>query len=497
MYETAHRSDGSTVDMHFPCGDGGRPFSSPGNLRSAMQTVTIDRNQDTSLALTLAEKLTPAQAVPAGGTCQQGNPAESAHVKQVKIKSEVLSKFWGRDMYVAATVLLPWDYDDAANAGKRYPVVYSQGHYSTGVPFGFSETATTGLSGWWRDPANPKMIGVSFRTENPFYDDSYVVNSPNLGPYGDAINDELIPKLDSMFRTIARPYARALTGGSTGGWITVANQIFRPDLFGSAWSGYPDSLDFNAHQTVDLYNANSAYVEDNGDVIPSSHTYNIATGVDTVTLTMPQENHYELAVGNRSRSQVGQWDIWNAAFGAQGANCYPLEPWNKVTGAIDHGAVDKWKAMDMSEVLTDHWATLGPVLRDKLHIWVGTQDTYYLNEGVKAFQDTVERLSGSTNYATFTYGPGQPHGYTPYASTQAMLTDIAQLHHGAHPARGAARSRPLGRPRQPLGGRVGAQLRHADAGAPGDHRRRGRRLHAHRQSGRLGLRHGVQLPVEA
>jgi hypothetical protein len=425
VYEVAHRSDGSTVDVHFPCGDGGRPFSSPGNLRSAMQTVTIDRNQDTSLALTLAEKLTPAQAVPAGGTCQQGNPAESAHVKQVKIKSEVLSKFWGRDMYVAATVLLPWDYDDPANAGKRYPVVYSQGHYSTGNPFGFSETATTGLSGWWRDPANPKLIGVSFRTENPFYDDSYVVNSPNLGPYGDAINDELIPKLDSMFRTIARPYARALTGGSTGGWITVANMIFRPDLFGSAWSGYPDSLDFNAHQTVDLYNANSAYVEDNGDVIPSSHSYNIATGVDTVTLTMPAENHFELAVGNRSRSQVGQWDIWNAAFGAQGANCYPLEPWNKVTGAIDHGAVDKWKAMDMSEVLTDHWATLGPALRDKLHIWVGTQDTYYLNEGVKAFQDTVERLSGSTNYATFTYGAGQPHGYTPYASTQAMLTDIA------------------------------------------------------------------------
>jgi hypothetical protein len=424
VYETAHRSDGSTVDVHFACGDGGRPFSSPGNLRSAMQTVTIDRNQDTSLALTLAEKLTPAQAVPAGGTCQQGNPAESAHVKQVKIKSEVLSRFWGRDMYVAATVLLPWDYDDPANAGKRYPVVYSQGHYSTGVPFGFSETSTTGLSGWWRDPASPKMIGVSFRTENPFYDDSYVVNSPNLGPYGDAVNDELIPKIDSMFRTIARPYARALTGGSTGGWITVANMLFRPDLFGSAWAGYPDSLDFNAHQTVDLYNADNAYVEDNGDIIPSSHSYNTTTGVDTVTLTMPNENHYELAVGNRSRSQVGQWDIWNAAFGAQGANCYPLEPWNKVNGTIDHGAVDKWKAMDMSEVLTDHWATLGPVLRDKLHIWVGTQDTYYLNEGVKAFQDTVERLSGSTNYATFTYGPGQPHGYTPYASTQAMLTDI-------------------------------------------------------------------------
>src|SRR4029079_15909162 len=159
------------------------------------------------------------------------------------------------------------------------------------------------------------------------------------------------------------------TGGSTGGWITVANMIFRPDVFGSAWSGYPDSLDFNAHQTVDLYNAGNAYFEANGDVIPSSHKFTTTTRMHTETLTMPDENHYELAVGHRTRSQVGQWDIWNAAFGAQGANCYPLEPWNKVTGAIDHGAVDKWKAMDMSEVLKANWATLGPVLRDKLHIW--------------------------------------------------------------------------------------------------------------------------------
>src|SRR3954464_2757067 len=169
VYETAHRSDGSTVDVHFPCGDGGWLWESPGNLQSAMRTVTIDRTKDPALALTLDTKPPPAQRVPPGGTCQQGNPAESAHVKQVKIKSEALSRFWGRDMYVAATVLLPWDYDDPANTGKRYPVVYSQGHYSTGVPFGFSETATTGLSGWWRDPANPKLIGVSFRTENPFY----------------------------------------------------------------------------------------------------------------------------------------------------------------------------------------------------------------------------------------------------------------------------------------------------------------------------------------
>ncbi len=436
VYETAHRSDGSTVDVHFPCGDGGDLWSSPGNLQSAMKTVTIDRNQATDLPLTLDTKLTPSQPVPAGGTCQQGNFTESAHVKHIKIKSEALSRFWGRDMYVGADVLLPWDYDDPANAGKRYPVVYSQGHYPGNAPFGFSETATTGLSGWWRDPANPKMIGVQFRTENPFYDDSYVVNSPNLGPYGDAINDELIPKLDSMFRTIARPYARALTGGSTGGWITVANQIFRPDLFGSAWAGYPDSLDFNAHQTVDLYNADNAYFEPNGDVIPSSHSYNMTTGVDTVTLTMPDENHFELANGNRSRSQLGQWDIWNAVFGAQGSNCYPLEPWNKVTGAIDHGAVDKWKPMDMSEVLTDHWATLGPVLRDKLHIWVGTQDTYYLNEGVKAFQDTVDRLSGSTDYATFTYGLNQPHGWNMFGTTQAMLQTIANYIAAHTPAPG-------------------------------------------------------------
>jgi|GEM_PF-93749 len=424
-YETAHRSDGSTVSVHFPCGDGGSPWRSPGNLESDMQTVTIDRSQPTQLALDLTTKLQPSQPVPAGGTCQQGNVPESAHVKHVKLRSAKLSAFWGRDIYVAADVLLPWDYDDPANADRRYPVVYLEGHYTTSTPYSFKEDGSTAFSAWWQDPASPQMIVVQFRTENPFYDDSYVVNSPNLGPYGDAVNDEMIPKIDADFRTIAEPYARALTGGSTGGWITVANMIFRPDLFGSAWAGYPDSLDFHAHQILDLYDSANAYQTPAGDLRPSSHLFDPMTGVDTVTLTMADENHFELAVGNRSRSLVGQWDIWNAAFGAQGANCYPLEPWDKVSGAIVPGAVDRWRGMDMSQVLRDNWDTLGPVLRGKLHVWVGTQDTYYLNGGVTALQNTIQALSGSSTYAQFRYGEGAKHGYSPYPSTQDMLTDIA------------------------------------------------------------------------
>jgi enterochelin esterase-like enzyme len=438
VYETVTRSDGSTVTVHFPCGDGGNPWRSPGNLQSAMQTVTIDRSKDTTIALDLDTKLAPAQAVPAGGTCQQGNTPDTTHVKHVKLRSDKLSRFWGRDMYVAADVVLPQDYFDAANAQKRYPVVYNQGHYSTRNPFGYSETDTTSsFNAWWKDPASPKMIAVQFRTENPFYDDSYVVNSANLGPYGDAVNDELIPALDAQFRTIAQPYARALTGGSTGGWIGVANQIFRPDVFGGSWSGYPDSLDFNAHQTVDLYGAKNAYTEEDGSTIPSSHNYDIPSGTDTVEVTMPDENHYELAIGNRSRS-MGQWDIWNAVFGAQGANCYPLEPWNKVDGTIDHASTNLWKPFDMSEYLTANWSKLSPTLRGKMRIWVGTEDTYYLNEGVKAFEETVNKLSGTTDFATFTYGKGAPHGYTPYASTADMLTEIAAAFEANTPAPGTA-----------------------------------------------------------
>ena len=255
----------------------------------------------------------------------------------------------------------------------------------------------------------PKMIIVTFRHETPYYDDSYAVNTANLGPWGDAINDELIPYIDSQFNTIAKPYARIQQGGSTGGWESIANVIYRPDLFGACFSSYPDSLDFHRHQAIPLYDSASAYEYDNGSSIPSIRT--CEDGPEEILASVFQENHWELTYGTNTRSYL-QWDVWDVVFGAQGLNSYPLVPWDKVTGEIYPDAVEYWKTFDLSNWVTSNWEgklNLGEVLKNRLFVYVGTCDDYYLNEGVQFFQQAVE-AKGGAGWANFTYIEGAPHG---------------------------------------------------------------------------------------
>ena len=97
------------------------------------------------------------------------------------------------------------------------------------------------------------MIIVHFYHPTPYYDDSYAVNSENCGPYGDAIREELIPYIEENYRIIREPWARILFGCSTGGWISLALQVFHPDFFGGTWTMAPDPVDFSALQLINIY----------------------------------------------------------------------------------------------------------------------------------------------------------------------------------------------------------------------------------------------------
>ncbi|KAI1432823.1 Alpha/Beta hydrolase protein [Xylaria sp. CBS 124048] len=417
-YQTAKRSDGSMIRLAFPCGDGAPDVDEVGSLTTSAMNLEVHGGPQT-IKLTF-DSVTPPEnftGMEVGG-CSQGNYADTAQLKHVKIKSEKLSQFWGRDMYVGANILLPAGYD-AADKDTRYPVLYNQNHWSGGQgAYGYSTNATfaaewdkgviSGTNGAPDRPA-PKLIIVAFRHEAPYYDDSYAVNSANLGPYGDALNEELIPYIDEKFNTIAKPYARIQDGGSTGGWESIASVIFRPDLFGACFSSYPDSLDFRHHQDIALYTNKNAYQNANGDSIGSIRTFENDTEI--VLVTVAQENHWELVFGTNSRSSL-QWDVWNAVFGVQGLNGYPLEPWDKVTGEIYPEAVEFWKEMDLSHYVGSNWGgvkNLGAVLRGRIFLYVGTHDNYYLNEGVAAFEQRVNGLGGP-HWANVTIEAGQVHG---------------------------------------------------------------------------------------
>lgn len=197
VYETVTRSDGSVVTVRFPCGDGGLPFGGPGSLYSELTNVTISGDDQTIQLMfdnvTAPEDFTGSEI----GGCSQGNYEDWGQIRYVKIRSAAVSDFWGRDMYVGANVLLPAGYDES-DTETRYPVIYHQGHWpADGGLYGYGPSATRPadlefIEAWdngtvtnTTDPA-PKLIIVTFRHENPFYDDSYAVNTANIGPYGDA-----------------------------------------------------------------------------------------------------------------------------------------------------------------------------------------------------------------------------------------------------------------------------------------------------------------------
>ena len=431
-YETNHRADHSVVQVHWPAGDGGDIWHSPGNVYSTPQTVTVDPRRSQTIALDLTHLITPTDPVPVGGTAQQGNPADSAHVRHLKIRSTLLSRFWGKDVYIGANILLPEGYDQPANGHVRYPMEMHTGHFPTSNPHLFSETLDDqyGFSTWWVSAEATRFISVEIRTENPFYDDSYQMNSANLGPYGDAVNHELVPAIDKAFRTIGQPWGRVVTGGSTGGWVSAATLVKYPDLWAGSWSGYPDALDFHGHQVIDVYNDPNAYfVENPWERVPRPAARQ-TTGDSQWTIE--QENHYELAAGSHGRSQ-GQWDVWAAVFGPQARDGYPAPIWDKQSGVINHTVAAYWREhFDLSAILTSTWATLGPQLTGRMHFYVGSEDTYFLNDGVALFERATNDLHSPPTQFQFIYGFEQPHDWYP-ASVPDIFTTMADFIAGHAP----------------------------------------------------------------
>ncbi|MFC2170332.1 alpha/beta hydrolase-fold protein [Acidobacteriota bacterium] len=256
------------------------------------------------------------------------------------------------------------------------------------------------------------MIAVTFQHPCPYYDDSYAVNSPNVGPYGDAILEELIPYIEEHFRIIRKPYARVLSGGSTGGWESFALQVFHPDFFGGTWSLCPDPLDFRYYQIVNIYENKNAYYRDDYEWLKVERP-DIRKTDGSIDFMMKDENFYEYVVGDKSRGG-GQWDIWEAVFGPIGEDGYPKPIWDKLTGEIDHEVAEYWKEnFDLRYYLEKNWSWLGPKLAGKLHIYTGDMDNCYLNNAVVLIEEFLEKTTEPYYDGVVVYGDRQPHCWGP------------------------------------------------------------------------------------
>jgi len=397
IYTRFKRADGHTVWLHMDHWEGQDWKRSPGNIYGKPVKIHFDPHSTTPIRLLADHVISPIKL-----------PADTKYVKRFRIKSAILSRWWGHPIYLGATLLLPRGY--ASHPDVHYPVIYEQGHFSLHAPMGF-DWPRSGFRNFWLADDTPRVIVVTLQHPSPYYDDSYAVNSANNGPYGDAIQKELVPAIESRFRVIGQPWARILTGGSTGGWISVALQVFHPDFYGGSFASCPDSLDFRYHQIVDIYRDKNAYYVQHGWVRVERPDTRKIDG--NITSMMKDENHYELAAGDHSRSG-GQWDIWEATFGPVGHDGYPQRIWNKRTGVIDHRVAAYWKThFDLRYYLKTHWPALGPKLTGKLHIYVGDMDTYYLNMGVHMMDAFLKQADHPKADATVVYQPMAPHCWGP------------------------------------------------------------------------------------
>jgi len=408
VYSKFTRADGHVLWMHDDQWEGQQWNRSPGNLYSEVRQVRLDPAKGGAVTL-VADKVIPPVTV----------PPDTPWVRRFKFQSPSLTAFWGRPVYLGATVLLPRDYGTSTIS---YPVNYAQGHFSLRAPMGFEEGNAVHRE-WVRDDF-PRMLVVTFQHPTPYFDDSYAVNSVNVGPYGDAIMQELIPEVEKRFRVIREPYARVLSGGSTGGWEALALQIFNPDFFGGTWSYCPDSVTFTDVEGINIYkDENAFYKQFEWRRAPTVNSREIN---GQVRLTSQQRNYFELVNGTKGRSGE-QIDIWSAVFGPIGKDGYFEPLFDKRTGVVNPKVAEYWRDhYDLLEHLKRNWTTVGPKLIDKLRIYTGDVDTYYLDNAVRDLERWMKTTENPHYEGYFLYGDQKPHCWSGPGTQIDRLREMAQ-----------------------------------------------------------------------
>jgi hypothetical protein len=417
-YETFHLANGHTLKLPPDKGEGQKWNLKPGNLYSVPQQISINPQKDEMIKIELNKKIPP---IP--------QPKDTTYVKHIRIQSKLLSEFWGRPMYLGAHVLLPEGFDE--HPESHYPLCVFHGHFPYDFG-GFREippdlnqepvySQRFDIHGYniiqeiyayefykeWTGPDFPRMIIIEIQHPTPYFDDSYAVNSANMGPYGDAITYELIPYIEEKFRGIGEGWARFLYGGSTGGWEALAVQIFYPDEYNGCFAACPDVVDFRAFTLVNIYeNKNAYYFDGVWKHVPRPRS---RTTKGEVICTLEEVNHKELVLGTKGRSG-GQRDVWLTLFGPVGEDGYPKHLWDKMTGEIDSSVAEYMREnWDLRYILERDWKKLGPKLKGKIHIYCGDMDNSYLNNAVYLMEEFLESTTDPYYDGVVEYGDGAGH----------------------------------------------------------------------------------------
>jgi S-formylglutathione hydrolase FrmB len=341
---------------------GGRTIGgSPGNLYSETRKIEIDPAVEQTIELVCDQiVLEPVFK-------------DTDRVKEVKVRSNLLSDFMKRPTHMRAAVILPEEYDKEPE--RRFPVFYEVPGFGGGIQGMSGSTTSRGTS---RDgePFIMVILDPGCPTGHSVFADS-----DNSGPWGKALTTELIPEVEKRFRAIPHPWARFVGGHSSGGWSSLWLQVAYPDFFGGCWSTAPDPVDFRDFQRIDIYKVGAnMFTDEAGEPRP------LARAGNRPSIMYRRFSDMERPIRGE---QLGSFE---AVFGPKGPDGEPAKLWNRDTGAIDPKVAEAWKRYDIGLILRTKWPELAPRLRGKLHVYMGDSDTFYLEGAVKLLQKDLREL---------------------------------------------------------------------------------------------------------
>ena len=368
----------------------GSRINAPGNLYSKVKSININKDQE--IYFRLEQEIPPLKL------------ADHKFVKLVDIRSDTLSNWWGKPVRLKASVLLPSGYFD--NPEKLYPVRYNVAGYGgryNRVNQQVREQSK--FSQWWFSGEAPQVINVFLDGEGPF-GDPYQLDSENNGPYGYALIHELIPYIEDTHRGLKTAESRFVDGCSTGGYVSLALQIFYPDFFNGAFSYSPDAVEFENYQTINIYKDQNAFYNEWGNPRPVARDI---TG-DPIIL-MRQFIQLENVQGSsgtylNSGQQIG---AHTALYGPRGENGLPAPLFDPHSGEIDRNVAEYWKKYDLKIYLQENWNEIGPRLQGKIWIWMGDMDHFILNPATRALDAYLKSTTDPKSDAEIIFEPMQGH----------------------------------------------------------------------------------------
>jgi enterochelin esterase-like enzyme len=310
-----------------------------------------------------------------------------------ELESPLLTRFWGRPVKIKAWVILPPGY--AAHAGEKYATAYWTHGFGGDINGGLVE----GLRLYERMKSGkmPPMFWVMLDESLPQGTHEFA-DSVNDGPWGSALTTEFIPGLEQKYRMEAKPAGRLLNGHSSGGWATLQLQVNYPKIFGGTWSTSPDPSDFHDFTNVDLYAPDAnLYRKPDGSAVP------IMRDKGKVLATMEQLARLEEVLGPYG----GQISSFDWVFSPKGASGAPEPMFNRATGRVHPDVMAYWRDhYDLAHIVESTWTERGADLKGRLHLIVGTADTFYLDGSAHKFEAVLNRLGAEPH---FVYLPDRTH----------------------------------------------------------------------------------------